>query len=94
MPLEENPYIVPHLKALISGEKFRDEQRCGSTLSLWNAFLKISILLHKMASGYKVLSFAVCIEIYTTIQNLMQMLIFVCHLMKQKADIQEGMSQA
>ena len=33
MPLEENPYIVPHLKALISGQKFWGGQRCGSTLS-------------------------------------------------------------
>ena len=34
MPLEENPYIVPHLKALISGKNFWVGQRCGSTLSL------------------------------------------------------------
>ena len=57
MPLEENPYIVPHLKALIRCQKLWGGQRCGSTLSLWNALLKISILLHKMA--YKVLSLAV-----------------------------------
>ena len=50
MPLEENPYIVPHLKALISGLKSWGGQRCGSTLSLWNVPLKISILLHKVAS--------------------------------------------
>ena len=49
MPLEENPYIVPHLKAIISDQIFWGGQRCGSTLSLWNAFLKISILLHKIA---------------------------------------------
>ena len=59
MPLEENPYIAPHFKALISCQKFGGLQRCGRTLSLWNALLKISILLHKMASGYKVLSLAV-----------------------------------
>ena len=34
MSLEENPYIVPHLKATISDQKFWSEQRCGSTLSL------------------------------------------------------------
>ena len=61
MPLEENPYTVPHLKALNSGQNLWGGQRCGSTLSLRNALLKISILLHKMASGYKVLSLAVCI---------------------------------
>ena len=55
MLLEGNPFIVPHLKALISGQIFWDGQRWGSTLSLWNALLKISVLLHKMASGYKVL---------------------------------------
>ena len=57
MALEKNPYLVPHLKALIGAGKFWDGQRCGNTLR--NAFLKISILLHKMASGYKVLSLAV-----------------------------------
>ena len=46
MPLEENPYTVPHLKALNSGQNLWGGQRCGSTLSLWNALLKISILLH------------------------------------------------
>ena len=50
MPLEGNPYVVPHLKALISGIKIWDGQRFGSTLSLLNPLLKISILLHKMAS--------------------------------------------
>ena len=55
MPLEENPYIIPHLKALISGWKFWGGQRCGSTLSLWNALVKTSILLHKMANECKVL---------------------------------------
>ena len=59
MSLEGNPYIVPHLKALISGQKFLGEQWCGSTLSFRNALLKISILIHKMASGYKVLFLAV-----------------------------------
>ena len=49
MPLEENLYIVPHLKALISGQKFWVGQKCGSTISLWNTLMKISILLHKMA---------------------------------------------
>ena len=34
MPLEENPYIAPHLKALISGKKFWGGERYGSTLSL------------------------------------------------------------
>ena len=33
-PLEENLYIVPHFKALISGQKLWGEQRCGSTISL------------------------------------------------------------
>ena len=47
MPLEENPYTVPHLKALNSGQKLWGGQRYGSTLSLWNSLLKISILLHK-----------------------------------------------
>ena len=49
MPLEENPNKVPHLKVLIRGKKFGDGQRCGSTLSLWNILLKISILFHKLA---------------------------------------------
>ena len=47
MPLEENPYIVLHLEALISGQKSWDLQRCSSTISLSNTLLKISILLHK-----------------------------------------------
>ena len=34
MLLEENPYTVPHLKALNSGQKLWGGQRCGSTLSL------------------------------------------------------------
>ena len=34
MPLEENPYTVPHLKALNSGQNLWGGQRCGSTLSL------------------------------------------------------------
>ena len=34
MPFEENPYIVPHLKALISSKKILGGQRCGSILSL------------------------------------------------------------
>ena len=59
MPLEENPYIVPHLKALIIGWKFWTRQKCGSIVSLWNALLKISILLHNMASGYENLSLAI-----------------------------------
>ena len=50
MPLKGYPYVVPHLKALISGKKIWNGQRCGSTLSLLNPLLKISILLHKMAS--------------------------------------------
>ena len=33
MLLEENPYIVPHLQALISGQRLLGGQRCGSTLS-------------------------------------------------------------
>ena len=49
MPLEENLYIVPQLKALIRGQKFWGGQKCGSTISLWNTLMKISILLHKMA---------------------------------------------
>ena len=50
MALEQNPYLVPHLKALISGQKFWGGQSCGRSLSLGNTLLKISILLHKMAS--------------------------------------------
>ena len=50
MPLEENLHIVPHLKALISGKKLYDEQWCGSTLSLLNTLMNLSILLHKMAT--------------------------------------------
>ena len=34
MPLEENPYEVPHLKALNSGQKLWGGQSCGSTLSM------------------------------------------------------------
>ena len=41
MHLEENPYTVPHLKALNSGQKLWGRQRWGSTIRL-----KISILLH------------------------------------------------
>ena len=48
MPLEEKPYTVLQLKALNSVQKLRGWQSCGSTLSMWNALLKISILLHKM----------------------------------------------
>ena len=48
----QNPYIVPYLKALISGQKFWRGQSCGSSLSLWNPNLKIIILLHKMASDW------------------------------------------
>ena len=43
---------VPDFNALISGQKFLGGLRCGSTLSLWNALLKISILLHNMASDH------------------------------------------
>ena len=43
MPLEENLYIVPHLKALISGQKFWGGQKCGSTLSLCIAHVKSSV---------------------------------------------------
>ena len=50
MPLEENPYTVPHLKALNSGHKLWGGQRFGSTLRLWNSLLKISILLHRTRS--------------------------------------------
>ena len=32
MPLEENPYTVPHLKALNSGQNLWGGQRCGRTL--------------------------------------------------------------
>ena len=52
MPLEENPYIVPHFKAFNSGQKLWGGQRCSSTLSLWNTLLKITILLHSMASDH------------------------------------------
>ena len=52
MPLEENPYIVPHFKALISSQNFWGGQRCGSTLSLPNVLLKITILLHNWASDW------------------------------------------
>ena len=60
MPLVENLYIAPHLKALISGQKLWIGQRCGSTLSLGNALFKISILLHKMANECKHLHAIVC----------------------------------
>ena len=59
MPIEKNPRVLLHLKALISGKKFWGEQRCGSTLSLCKTLLKISILLHKMASGWFILILAV-----------------------------------
>ena len=57
MSLEEDLCIVPHLKAPISGQKLWGKQ---AEVSFWNAILKISILLYKMASGYEVLSLAVC----------------------------------
>ena len=60
MPIEENPYIVSHLKALISGQKFWGWQRCGSTQRLSNTLLKISSLLHMEASDWFILSTAVC----------------------------------
>ena len=60
MPIEENPYIVPNFKALNSGQKFWVGQRCISTLSLWIALVKISILLHKMANKCKILHLIVC----------------------------------
>ena len=47
----QNHFIVPHFKALIRGQNLWGWQRCGSTLRLWNALLKISILLHKWAKG-------------------------------------------
>ena len=50
MPHEENHYIVPHLKALICGQKFWGGQSCGRSLSLGNTLLKISILFHEMAT--------------------------------------------
>ena len=50
--LDENPFIVLHFKALISCQNFWGGQRFDSTLSLYNALLKISILLHNMASDY------------------------------------------
>ena len=65
IPLKESPYIVPHLKAFIIWSKFWDGQRCGSTLSLWNPLLKISILLHKMDSGYKALSLSGCMYLFS-----------------------------
>ena len=34
LPLEENPYTVPHLKALNSSQNLWGGQRCGSTLNL------------------------------------------------------------
>ena len=46
MPLEENPYIVPHLKTFISGQWAEVWQYSR----LVNALLKISILLDNMAS--------------------------------------------
>ena len=60
MPLEENPYTVPHLKALNSGQKLWGGQRCGSTLSLWNALLNISNLLHRSRSQRFILNAFVC----------------------------------
>ena len=60
MSLERDPFIVPHFKALISCQNFLGGQGCGSTLSLCNALLKISILLHKMANECKVLHLIVC----------------------------------
>ena len=66
MPLEENSYIVPHLKAPNSGQKLSG---CGSALSLWNALLKISILLHYMASDYNRLFIAVSIWNSKTLNN-------------------------
>ena len=60
--LEGNPFVVSHFKALISCQKFWGGQRCGSTLTLWNTILKISILLHNMASDYNQSFIAVCYE--------------------------------
>ena len=34
MPLEENPYTVPHFKARNSSQKLWGGQKCGSTLRL------------------------------------------------------------
>ena len=70
MSLEGNPFKVTHFKALISCQNFGGGQRWGSTLSLWNVLLKISISLDKMASGYKVLSLAVVVLSHFTKQNI------------------------
>ena len=51
MPLEENSHVVPHFKALINGQKLWGVQRFCSILRLWNALLKINILLNNWAKG-------------------------------------------
>ena len=57
MALKENPYIVPHLIALISG--FLGWADVWQFSKLVNALMKISILLHKIASDWFILSTAV-----------------------------------
>ena len=64
MPLEENPKTVPHLNALISGKKFWGRQRCDSSLSVLNALLKISILLHQMPNVCRLLKITVANILY------------------------------
>ena len=45
--------------------------RCNSTLSLWNTLLKISILLHNMASDWFHLLLTVCTYCKTLIRRLL-----------------------
>ena len=81
MPLEENPFIVPHFKALISCQNYWGVQRCGSTLSLRNALVEISILLHMMASDWFILSTAV---FYTYSIPILIFVMYEIHCQTQK----------
>ena len=49
MPLEDNPYIVPHLKGFISGQNISGRQERGSMDSIHHVMLKSGHLLHKIA---------------------------------------------
>ena len=70
MPLEETHFIVHPFKALVGGQKFWGGQKCGSTISLLNTLMKISILLHKMVEECYHLHVIVCLQLYITTMKI------------------------
>ena len=47
MPIKAQGHTVPHWKALIHGKDYSRGQSCGSTLNIYQEFLKSENLLHK-----------------------------------------------